>query len=43
MPLKPGDQAPDFTLLDQHGEPFTLRTSLEQRKAGHLVYFCPCA
>ena len=21
--LKPGDKAPDFTLLDQHGEPFS--------------------
>ncbi len=31
MPLKPGDKAPDFTLLDQHGEPFTLSKSLKQR------------
>lgn len=43
MPLKPGDKAPDFTLLDQHGEPFTLSTSLKQRKAWHLVYFYPKA
>jgi peroxiredoxin len=41
MPLKPGDKAPDFTLLDQNGEPFTLSTSLEERKAWHLVYFYP--
>ncbi|MDP9070064.1 MAG: redoxin domain-containing protein, partial [Actinomycetota bacterium] len=43
MPLKPGDKAPDFTLLDQHGEPFTLSKSLEQRKAWHLIYFYPKA
>ncbi|HZQ26904.1 MAG TPA: thioredoxin-dependent thiol peroxidase [Acidimicrobiales bacterium] len=43
MPLKPGDKAPDFTLLDQHGEPFTLSTSLKQRKAWHLIYFYPKA
>jgi hypothetical protein len=41
MPLKPGDKAPDFTLLDQHGEPFTLSKSLKQRKAWHLIYFYP--
>jgi cytochrome oxidase Cu insertion factor (SCO1/SenC/PrrC family) len=27
--LKPGDKAPDFTLLDQNGEPFTLSKSLK--------------
>jgi peroxiredoxin Q/BCP len=43
MPLKPGDKAPDFTLLDQYGEPFTLSTSLVQRKAWHLIYFYPKA
>ena len=43
MPLQPGDEAPDFTLLDQHGEPFTLSESLEQRKARHLIYFYPKA
>jgi peroxiredoxin Q/BCP len=43
MPLKPGDKAPDFALLDQQGEPFTLSTSLEQRKARHLIYFYPKA
>jgi peroxiredoxin Q/BCP len=41
--LKPGDTAPDFTLLDQHGEPFTLSKSLEARKARHLIYFYPKA
>jgi peroxiredoxin Q/BCP len=43
MPLKPGDKAPDFTLLDQHGEPFSLKKSLKERKARHLVYFYPKA
>jgi len=43
VPLEPGDKAPDFTLVDQHGEPFTLGRSLEQRKAWHLVYFYPKA
>ena len=41
MPLKPGDKAPDFTLIDQEGDPFTLSESLRQRKAPHLVYFYP--
>ena len=43
MPLKPGDKAPDFTLLDQHGQPFTLSKSLEQRKSWHLIFFYPKA
>jgi thioredoxin-dependent peroxiredoxin len=43
MPLKPGDKAPDFTLLDQNGEPFSLSKSLKARKAWHLVYFYPKA
>jgi peroxiredoxin Q/BCP len=43
MPLNPGDKAPDFTLLDQGGEPFSLSKSLKQRKAPHLVYFYPKA
>ena len=43
MPLKPGDKAPDFTLLDQNGQPFTLSKSLKQRKVGHLIYFYPKA
>ena len=41
MPLKPGDKAPDFTLLDQHGERFSLKRSLKGKKA--LVYFYPKA
>jgi peroxiredoxin Q/BCP len=43
MPLQPGDHAPDFTLLDQSGEPFTLSASLEERKVQHFVYFYPRA
>ena len=43
MPLKPGDKAPDFTLLDQRGEPVHLADSLKKRKAWHLVYFYPKA
>ena len=43
MPLSPGDNAPDFTLLDQHGEPLTLSESLASRKAPHLIYFYPKA
>jgi len=39
--LSSGDQAPDFTLLDQHGEAFTLSESLQRRKALHLIYFYP--
>lgn len=41
MPLKPGDKAPGFTLLDQDGQPFTLSKSLKQRKASHVIYFYP--
>jgi peroxiredoxin Q/BCP len=41
--LKPRDKAPDFTLLDQNGESFTLSKSLKQRKAWHLIYFYPKA
>jgi peroxiredoxin Q/BCP len=40
MPLKPGDNAPDFTLLDQHGDKFAL-ADLKGRKV--LVYFYPKA
>jgi peroxiredoxin Q/BCP len=40
--LKPGDKAPDFTLLDQEGNPFKLSQSL-RRKVRHLVYFYPKA
>ena len=43
MPLKPGDKSPDFTLLDQQGEPFSLSKSLKERKAAHLVFFYPKA
>ncbi|CAN5745174.1 thioredoxin-dependent thiol peroxidase [soil metagenome] len=41
--LKPGDEAPDFTLTDQNGEPVTLSESLKQRKASHLLFFYPKA
>ena len=43
MPLEPGDKAPDFTLLDQNGETFSLSKSLKERKGRHLVYFYPKA
>ena len=43
MALKPGDKAPDFTLLDQNGEKFTLSKSIKQRKVWHLIYFYPKA
>jgi peroxiredoxin Q/BCP len=43
MPLKPGDKAPDFTLIDQHGEPFSLSKSLKTKKVRHLIYFYPKA
>ena len=43
MPLKPGDKAPDFTLLDQNGEPFSLSESLKAKKVWHLIYFYPKA
>src|SRR5688500_2064541 len=39
MPLKPGDKAPDFILLDQEGDKFSLSESLKKRKVPHLVYF----
>jgi thioredoxin-dependent peroxiredoxin len=41
--LKPGDKAPDFTLLDQEGSSFTLSKSLEERKVRHFIYFYPKA
>ena len=41
--LRPGDQAPDFTLPDQEGRPFHLAESLQARKSMHLVYFYPKA
>jgi len=40
MPLKPGDKAPAFTLLDQDGEPVKLY-GFKGRKV--LVYFYPKA
>ena len=40
MPIKPGDKAPDFTLLDQRGEAFSLK-SLKGRKV--LIFFYPKA
>lgn len=40
MPLKPGDKAPDFSLLDQDGNNVTL-SSFKGRKV--LVYFYPKA
>ena len=41
MPLMPGDKAPDFTLLDQDGNLFTLSKPLKERKVRHFVYFYP--
>jgi peroxiredoxin Q/BCP len=41
--LNPGDKAPDFTLLDQHGSKFRLSESIKRTKAPHLVYFYPKA
>ena len=43
MPLKPGDKAPDFTLLDQNGEELSLKKSLKEKKVWHLIYFYPKA
>lgn len=43
MTLTPGDTAPDFTLLDQNDEPFSLSASLQQSGAPHLVFFYPKA
>ncbi|MCU1463274.1 MAG: bcp [Acidimicrobiales bacterium] len=40
MPLKPGDKAPDFTLLDQNGDTVK-RSQFNGRKV--LVYFYPKA
>jgi thioredoxin-dependent peroxiredoxin len=41
--LKPGDKAPEFTLLDQQGEPFKLSDSIRRSKGWHLLYFYPKA
>lgn len=43
MPLKPGDKAPDFTLLDQDGNPFTLSKHVKEKKVPTLIYFYPKA
>ena len=43
MPLKPGDKAPDFTLVDQDGNAFTLSKSLKARKVRHFIFFYPKA
>jgi thioredoxin-dependent peroxiredoxin len=43
MPLQPGDKAPDFTLLDQQGNSFTLSKSLKERKVRHFIFFYPKA
>lgn len=40
MPLKPGDKAPEFTLLDQHEHPVSLA---DHRGHKVLVYFYPKA
>ncbi len=40
--LRPGDQAPDFVLPDQQGNPFHLRESIKLHPE-HLVYFYPKA
>ena len=40
MNLEPGDKAPDFTLLDQHGQPVSLS---DFRGRPVLVYFYPKA
>lgn len=41
--LQRGDKAPDFSLLDQRGQLFTLSTSLEQLGVRHFLYFYPRA
>ncbi len=43
MPLKPGDKAPDFTLIDQDGNTVTLSKSLKERKVRHFIFFYPKA
>ncbi len=43
MSLRPGDPAPEISLVDQHGELFSLATSLAARVAPHLIYFYPKA
>ncbi len=36
-----GDKAPDFTLLDQDGNPFKLSESIKGSKVRHVIYFYP--
>jgi len=43
MPLEPGDKAPDFTLLVQNADPFSLSKSVKARKVLHLIDFYPKA
>ena len=43
MTLKPGDKAPDFTLVDQNGEQVKLSKLIKERRAKTLVYFYPKA
>lgn len=43
MPLKPGDKAPDFTLLDQHGNTFSFSKHVKTNKVRTLIYFYPKA
>ena len=39
--LESGDKAPDFTLLDQDGNPFKLSESIKRSKVRHVIYFYP--
>lgn len=39
MARQPGDKAPDFTLLDQHGDKVRLRDVV--KNGGALVFFYP--
>jgi peroxiredoxin len=39
--VKVGDKAPDFSLLDQDGNEFSLSGSLVANKVWHLIYFYP--
>jgi thioredoxin-dependent peroxiredoxin len=41
--LSPGEQAPDFSLLDQNGKVFGLAESLKATKSMHVIYFYPKA
>ena len=43
MPLKPGDKAPDFTLLDQNGNSFSLSKHVKANKVRTLIFFYPKA